>query len=125
MTQDMMVAVPSVAEGGLQGERSGHFGQCHCFTLIKVAGGEISEVTTVANPPHVHGGCLGPIELLASHRVTHLVVAGMGARPLVGFRQAGIKVLFEQQTAAVGEVVELAVAGRLPVMDDRFVCGGH
>jgi predicted Fe-Mo cluster-binding NifX family protein len=125
MTEQMLLAVPSDAEGGLQAQRSGHFGQCDCFTLVRVAKGVIDEVTTVENPPHVQGGCLSPVELLASHGVTHLVAAGMGARPLMGFRRVGIQVLFEQQTPAVGEVVKLALTGRLPLMDDRSVCGGH
>lgn len=125
MTQEMLLAIPSVGEGGLQGERSGHFGQCDCFTLVSAAGSEIGEVTILDNPPHVEGGCLRPVELLASQGVTHLVVAGMGGRPLLGFRRVGIDVFFEQETPGVREVVQLALSGALPLMDERSVCGGH
>jgi predicted Fe-Mo cluster-binding NifX family protein len=57
--QDGRIAIPSVEKGGLDGTRSGHFGHCDVFTLVDVEGGEIKEVTTVANQEHVQGGqCL-------------------------------------------------------------------
>ena len=30
------IAVPSIDEGGLNGQRSGHFGHCDVFTLVDV-----------------------------------------------------------------------------------------
>ena len=41
MAETMKLAVPTMGEGGLQAERSGHFGHCDCFTLIDIADGEI------------------------------------------------------------------------------------
>jgi predicted Fe-Mo cluster-binding NifX family protein len=114
-----------MGEGGLEAERSAHFGQCDCFTLIDVVDGEIAEVRVIANPPHEEGGCLRPVSLLASHGVNALIAGGMGARPLAGFNDAGIAVYFENQTPSIGEAVRLVLSGAAETMDGRHVCGGH
>lgn len=125
MAERTIVAIPTIGEGGLESERSGHFGHCDCFTLVEIEGDAIAEVRTVQNPPHVEGGCLTPVNLLASHDVDAILVAGMGARPLAGFNQVGIAVYFENATPNVGEAIQLLLAGDVELMDDRFVCGGH
>ena len=50
MAETMKLAVPTMGEGGLQSERSGHFGHCDCFTLIDITDGEIGEVSIIDNP---------------------------------------------------------------------------
>ncbi|MGV8083849.1 MAG: NifB/NifX family molybdenum-iron cluster-binding protein [Coriobacteriia bacterium] len=125
MSDQMRLAVPTMGEGGLHSERSGHFGHCDCFTVVDVENGEIVKVSVVDNPPHAEGGCLRPVELLASHGVNALVAAGMGGRPLMGFQDAGITVFFENQTPGVGDVVKMAVSQQLPVMSLDNACRGH
>jgi predicted Fe-Mo cluster-binding NifX family protein len=125
MAGELVLAVPSIGEGGLDGERSGHFGHCDCFTMVKIADGAVVEVGTIDNPPHVEGGCLTPVNLLASHGVQALIVAGMGARPLAGFDQAGIKVFFEDATPGIGDAVQMVLDGNVLVMDARHACTGH
>jgi predicted Fe-Mo cluster-binding NifX family protein len=121
----MRLAVPSVGEGGLEAERSGHFGHCDCFTIVDIEGNEVTSVTVVDNPPHSEGGCLSAVGLLASHGVSALAAAGMGARPLAGFQDAGIVVYFESETPIVGDVVRIVAGGELPIMDARQACTGH
>jgi predicted Fe-Mo cluster-binding NifX family protein len=121
----IVLAVPSMGEGGLDAQRSAHFGHCDCFTLVDVVDGEIAGVRVVANPAHEEGGCLRPVGLLASQGVNALVAGGMGARPLAGFHQAGITVYFENQTPQIGEAVQLVLDGSVATMDERHVCGGH
>ena len=125
MSENMVLAVPSMGVGGLESERSAHFGQCDCFTLVDVVDGEIGTVRVVANPPHEEGGCLRPVNLLASHGVNALIAAGMGARPLAGFNDAGITVYFETETPGIGDAVQRVLAGSVETMDARNVCGGH
>jgi predicted Fe-Mo cluster-binding NifX family protein len=125
MSEAMVLAIPSLGEGGLEGERSGHFGHCDCFTLVDIVDGAIAEVRIVDNPPHEEGGCLRPVNLLASHGVQALIVAGMGARPLAGFGAAGITVFYEDATPGIGDAVRLVLDGNVTVMDARNVCGGH
>jgi predicted Fe-Mo cluster-binding NifX family protein len=118
------IAVPSNGKGGLDATRSGHFGHCDVFTVIDVENGEIKNVSTIQNQEHVQGGCMVPVNLLASHNVKALVVGGIGMRPLMGFKQAGIEVYQDSQRAEIKPVVEDLIAGILPEMTDDQVCGG-
>ena len=120
----MRVAIPSQGEGGLDGKRAGHFGHCDVFTFIDCENGAIKEVSTLANVAHVQGGCMVPVNLLASHNVDALIVGGIGMRPLMGFRQVGIDVYHEGQTEDIRPVVELMLAGQIPLIGDDQVCGG-
>ena len=118
------IAVPSNGNGGLDATRSGHFGHCDVFTFIDVENGEIKKVSTIQNQEHVQGGCMVPVNLLASHNVKALVVGGIGMRPLMGFKQAGIDVYHDSERPEIKPVVEDLIAGKLPEISDDEVCGG-
>ena len=118
------IAIPSMENGGLEGVRSGHFGHCDVFTLVDVEEGEIKAVSTLANQEHVQGGCMVPVNLLASNDVKALIVGGIGMRPLMGFRNAGIDVYYDAQRPEIKPVVEDLIAGDLPIIGDDQVCGG-
>ena len=92
-TTTTRIAIPSELPGGLDAQRAGHFGRCACFTLVDVADGEVKEVEILQNAPHVEGGCMAPVLVLAEHNVNAIVVQGIGGRPLMGFNQVGIAVL--------------------------------
>ncbi len=118
------IAVPSMDEGGMEGQRSGHFGHCTVFTLVDVEKGEIKQVTTIPNQSHVQGGCMVPVNLLAKHKVNALIVGGIGMRPLMGFKQAEIDVYYDVDRKEIKPVVEDLIAGKLPMISDDQVCGG-
>ena len=118
------IAVPAMDKGGLDGQRSGHFGHCDVFTLVDVEAGEIKKVSTIANHSHVQGGCMVPVNLLAEHKVNALIVGGIGLRPLMGFRQVGIDVYHDETRPEIRPVVEDLIAGRLSRISDNQVCGG-
>lgn len=118
------IAIPSVETGGLDGQRSGHFGHCDVFTLVDVKDGQIEKVTTVANQEHVQGGCMVPVNFLAGHNVKALIVGGIGMRPLMGFRQVGIDVYHDSARPEIKPVVEDLIAGKLTLIEDNQVCGG-
>jgi predicted Fe-Mo cluster-binding NifX family protein len=118
------IAIPSVDNGGLDGQRSGHFGHCNVFTIVDVQDGEIKEVSTIPNQEHVQGGCMVPVNFLAGHNVNALIVGGIGMRPLMGFRQVGIDVYHDAVRPEIRPVVEDLIAGRLPIISDDQVCGG-
>lgn len=124
MMKDGRIAIPSMEAGGLDGQRSGHFGHCDVFTLIDVRDGEIENVTTISNSSHVQGGCMVPVNLLADHKVNALIVGGIGMRPLMGFKQVGIDVYHDSTRPEIRPVVEDLIEGRLPLIDDNQVCGG-
>lgn len=125
MGKTYKLAVPSLGEGGLDAERSGHFGQCDCFTIVDIVDGKLTEVSILDNPPHESGGCLRPVQLLADQGVDAIIAAGMGGRPLAGFNEANITVLFENQTPNVGKAATLAAEGDLPVMSLDQACNHH
>jgi len=118
------IAVPSVGQGGLDGQRAGHFRHCDVFTLVDVEDVRIKEVSALANEEHVKGGCMVPVQLLASNKVHRLEVGGIGMRLLIGFRQVGIDVYYDGERADIRPVVEDMVAGRLSMIGDDQVCGG-
>jgi len=118
------IAVPSIDAGGLDGQRSGHFGHCDVFTLVDIEEGAIKQVTTITNHSHVQGGCMVPVNLLAENKVNALIVGGIGMRPLMGFRQAGINVYHDSIRPEIRPVVEDLIEGRLPMIEDDQVCGG-
>lgn len=122
--QDGRIAIPSIGSGGLDGQRAGHFGHCDVFTFVDVEEGEIKSVSTLMNQDHVQGGCMVPVNLLAQNKVSALIVGGIGMRPLMGFRQAGIDVYYDVERPEIRPVVEDLISGKLPVIEDNQVCGG-
>ncbi|QTA82917.1 Dinitrogenase iron-molybdenum cofactor domain-containing protein [Desulfonema limicola] len=118
------IAVPSNGTGGMDGQRSGHFGHCDVFTFIDIENGEIKNVSTLQNQEHAQGGCMVPVNLLASNNVNALIVGGIGMRPLMGFRQAGIDVYYDAQRPDIRPVVEDLLAGKLQLISNDQVCGG-
>lgn len=118
------IAIPSEGQGGLDGQRAGHFGHCDVFTLVDVEDGKIVEVSVLANKEHVQGGCMVPVQLLAENKVNNLVVGGIGMRPLMGFKQVGIDVYHDEERSDIRPVVEDMIAGKLPLIADDQVCGG-
>ena len=118
------IAIPSNGSGGLDGQRSGHFGHCDVFTFVDVENGEIQEVSTIQNQEHVQGGCMVPVNLLASHNVNALIVGGIGMRPLMGFKQVGVDVFHDATRPQIRPVVEDLIAGKLQIIGDDQVCGG-
>ena len=118
------IAIPAMNNGGLDGQRAGHFGHCDVFTLVDVEEGKIKEVSTIQNHGHVQGGCMVPVNLLSDHNVNALIVGGIGMRPLMGFRQVGIDVYHDAVRPDIRPVVEDLIAGKLPMISDDQVCGG-
>lgn len=118
------IAVPSLGNGGMDGQRAGHFGHCDVFTFVDVEGGKVKQVSTLSNQEHVQGGCMVPVNLLADNNVTSLIVGGIGMRPLMGFNQVGIDVFYDVDRAEIRPVVEDLIAGKLPIITNDQVCGG-
>ena len=122
--KDGRIAVPSVGSGGLDGQRSQHFGHCDAFTLVDVENGEISNVTVVSNQEHQEGGCMVPVIALSNLKVNALIVGGIGPRPLMGFNEVNIDVYHDAMCPEIRTVVEDLIAGNLPIISMDQTCGG-
>lgn len=125
MSERTVLAVPSNGQGGLEAERAGHFGRCDCFTVVEIEDGAVTGIRIVENMPHVEGGCIRPVEMLAAEGVSAIVVAGIGGRPLAGFNEAGIAVYFDNSVPNVGDIIDAVVAGSVDLIDPSHACGGH
>jgi len=122
---DALIAVPSMFPGGLEAVASPHFGQCDVFTLVEVRDGVVGKITILPTPNHEQGGCMVPVNLLASAGATAIVAGGMGRRPLIGFLEVGIQPYFAAEYETVREVITAFLAGDLEPFGPDFVCGGH
>lgn len=119
----MRIAIPADSDAGLAAQRSGHFGKCAYYTLIDIKDQQVQQVTPLLNGGHVQGGCSAPVILLNSNHVKTLIVAGIGGRPLQGFRETGIEV-YAGIGQTVQETVDLYLAGQLAPISNDQVCGG-
>ncbi|WP_428566040.1 MAG: NifB/NifX family molybdenum-iron cluster-binding protein [Solidesulfovibrio sp. DCME] len=122
--ETVRIAIPSTQPGGMDCAVGAHFGHCDCYTVVDVADGQITEVATLENVPHVQGGCMAPVNHLSQHGVTVLLAGGMGMRPLMGFEQVGIAVYHGGEAASVGEAVAAFLSGSLPRFSRSNTCGG-
>ena len=122
--ETVRIAIPSALPGGLDSALGAHFGHCDCYTVVDVTDGAIANVGTLANVPHVQGGCMAPVNHLSQNGVAVLVAGGMGMRPLMGFAQAGIKVFHGGGFQNVGEAVSALLAGKLAPFSMNQTCGG-
>ena len=118
------IAIPSEGNGGLDGQRSEHFGHCDAFTLVDVENGEISKVTIVSNQEHQEGGCMVPVNTLSNLKVNALIVSGIGLRPLIGFNEAGIDVYHDAICPEIKPVVESLIADNLLILSADQTCNG-
>ena len=121
---DTLLAIPSMAPGGLDASVSAHFGHCDLYTLVKIAEGQVQEIAILPNVPHQQGGCMAPVNHLAQNGVQVLIAGGMGMRPLMGFNQVGISVLYGGGVQTVGEAVDAFLKGNLQQFTSDFTCGG-
>jgi predicted Fe-Mo cluster-binding NifX family protein len=119
-----VIAIPSEMPGGLEARVGAHFGHCDIYTLVRVADGQVQEVSTLPNVPHVQGGCMAPVNHLHANGVQALIAGGMGLRPLMGFKQVGIEVFYGANAPSVGFAVQAFLSGGLQPFSTDFTCGG-
>lgn len=119
----MRLAIPADSGDGLNAPRSGHFGKCAYYILVDIKDNEIQEVLPLKNGGHVTGGCFAPVMLLQGNHVSKLIVGGIGGRPLQGFKQVGIDVLFGGGQT-VEESVNLFLTNQIEQISNDQVCGG-
>jgi predicted Fe-Mo cluster-binding NifX family protein len=125
VSEQIRIAVPTNGQGGIDGERSAHFGHADSFTIVDVADGQIVGGEVVVNPPHSHGGCGLTVAMLADAGVGSAIVVGMGGGPLSAMSRTGMKALFDDQSPTPREAVEAFLAGKLSEFGGDHVCGGH
>ncbi len=119
-----LVAIPSALPGGLDATVDAHFGHCAIYTLVEIEEDQIKDVRTLAPVAHESGGCMAPVNHLASNNVKALISGGMGFRPLVGFNEVGIDVFHGNGAPTVGSAVKAFMKDSLPKFSPEHTCGG-
>jgi predicted Fe-Mo cluster-binding NifX family protein len=125
MTDTQKVAVPTSGEGGLDSQRSEHFGHADSFTIVDVEAGKIVGASAMVNPPHSRGGCGMTVAMLANAGVTTAIVVGMGGGPLAAMKANGVSPLFDDRSATPRAAVEALLAGELVAFGEGDTCRGH
>ncbi|GAB4333096.1 MAG: NifB/NifX family molybdenum-iron cluster-binding protein [Desulfobulbaceae bacterium] len=124
--KSLRLAIPSNNPGGLDAERSEHFGHCDIFTVVQLDEGQVADVETISNIDHGAGGCMMPVRHLKEKAVDAIVVGGIGKRPLQGFNEVGIDVYFahRQEYGDVRTVIDAFLQDSLPLMRSDQACTG-
>ena len=125
MTDNLRIAIPTEGTGGLDAQRSAHFGHADSFTIVDVADGRIVGGSTLVNPPHTHGGCGATVTLLAQSGVGTAIVVGMGGGPLAAMSANGMTPYFDDQQPTPRAAVEASLAGSLAPFGADNTCRGH
>ena len=125
MTHTLRIAVPTNGGGGLDAQRSAHFGHADSSTIVDVADGEIVGGGSMANPPHMDGGCALTMTMLANAGVGTAIVVGMGGGPLAAMKANGMTPLFDDQSPTPREAVVAFLAGKLAGFGEGNTCRGH
>jgi predicted Fe-Mo cluster-binding NifX family protein len=112
MADSFKIAIPTEGEGGLDAQRSAHFGHADSFTVVEVADGAIVGGGTLVNPPHEHGGCGRTVGMLAAHGVDTAIVFGMGGGPRSAMEAHGIAAYFDDANATPAAAVAAFIGGR-------------
>lgn len=121
----LKIAIPTEGAGGLDAQRSAHFGHADSFTIVEVADGAIVGVGSIVNPPHEHGGCGRIVSALAAAGVGTAIVVGMGPGPLSKMHANNITPLFDDTAATPRAAVEAFLAGGLRPFGADHTCRGH
>jgi predicted Fe-Mo cluster-binding NifX family protein len=114
------IAVPCLGEATLQARVSPHFGRCNSYAIVTLQDSKIEAVDSLSNANHTD--CSSPVEALAEHSVGLMLVAGMGMRPYLGFRQHGIDVNYGV-AGTVADAIESYLRNETIPMTEDTLCG--
>ena len=106
---------------GLDSTVSGHFGHCTSFIIATISEGEIIEMVNVANP--AHSSCDEPVNRLVGCGVNILITMGIGMRPYMATREAGLTVIQSNGGTVQGAINDY-INGQSELMNQEGICRG-
>ena len=121
----MRVVIPTSTPDGLLAKRGAHFGKAPFYVIVDIENGEIKDVDFAQNPGHAGGACGNAVTNIQNLGADALIVAGIGYRPLEGFRAAGIKVYFDDVSPTVEESINKFIKGEIEEIRPENTCGAH
>jgi predicted Fe-Mo cluster-binding NifX family protein len=124
VSEILRVAVPTNGTGGVDAQRSAHFGHADSFTVLEIQDGVIVTDRAIGNQQENHS-CGATVATLASQGVSSAIVVGMGRGPLAAMEQNGMTAYFDDQSPTPRAAVEALMAGRLRPFGSEQSCSGH
>ncbi|WP_457563924.1 NifB/NifX family molybdenum-iron cluster-binding protein [Caminibacter pacificus] len=121
----MRVVIPTSTPDGLLAKRGAHFGKAPFYIIVDIENNEVKDVNFTQNPGHAGGACGNAVTNIQSLGADALIVAGIGARPLMGFKEVGIKVYYDNVSPTVGEAIERFIKGETEEIRPENACGAH
>jgi len=124
----VIIAIPSVSNGGLNDQMDARFGRCQSFTFVTINKDKIKEVKTVPNPAKDEMGGAG---ILASQTVynegaNEVIVGFLGPNAINSLKSLNLKVFqAPNNNLPIREVVEMHINGKLNVIDAPNVGRHH
>ncbi|WP_457562490.1 NifB/NifX family molybdenum-iron cluster-binding protein [Caminibacter pacificus] len=121
----MRVVIPTSTPDGLLAKRGAHFGKAPFYVIVDIENGEIKDVNFTQNPGHAGGACGNAVMNIKNLGADALIVVGIGHRPLEGFKQAGIKVYYDDISPTVEEAINRLLSGETQEIRPENACGVH
>ncbi len=116
------IAIPCLGEATPSSQVSPHFGRCDSYAIITIQDGKVESVESLSNSTHTD--CSSPVRRLAEQGVELMLVAGMGMRPYMSFRQQGIDVRYGI-SGTVAEALQSYINNETTPMTEETLCGCH
>lgn len=118
----MKICIPTLTGDGADSKLSEHFGSAPFFIVYDADSGAIS-ASANSNQHHSHGTC-HPVSALGDAKIDAVICRGMGARAVLGLKQAGIRV-YASDAQTVSQALEYLRRGALTELSGEGSCRGH
>ncbi|MFX1325675.1 MAG: NifB/NifX family molybdenum-iron cluster-binding protein [Promethearchaeota archaeon] len=120
----VIVAVPSMEEGGLNDEINLRFGRCASFTFVELEDNEIKAVKTVPNHAFntMGGAGVQATQIIGNNSAEVVIVGFLGPNAANGLNALRIKVFnAPNKRMTIKEVIDLYKEGKLKEMTSANV----
>jgi predicted Fe-Mo cluster-binding NifX family protein len=124
----VVIAIPSMKEGGLNDEMSPRFGRCPSFTFVELENNEIKAVKTVPNHAmNAMGGAgVQATQIIGNNNAKIVIVGFLGPNAANGLNALNIEVFSApNQRMTIKDVIDLFIQGKLQPMSSANVASHY
>ena len=124
----VIIAIPSMNEGGLNDEMSPRFGRCPSFTFVELEKSEIKAVKTVQNHAvNAMGGAgVEATQIVGNNNADVAIVGFLGPNAANGLNALNIKIVnAPNKKMTIKEVIDLYIEGKLELLNTANVASHY
>lgn len=124
----VIVAVPSIASGGLNDRMSPRFGRCKSFTFVELNNNEIKSVKTILNTAmNAMGGAgIQATEIIGNNGANILIAGFLGPNAANALNALNLKIYnAPDEKMTIQEAIDLYIQGKLNEMTSANVGSHH